>query len=107
MMLKKTCMPGQVCVSKKHRRQGIASRMVQAYVTMVQHTLPRIQALRLICKEDLVGLYSRAGFQFVGPSDVQHGRDIWLEMVLDLSDDDAANVDSEPNGTGAFLANGS
>lgn len=73
----------QVCVSQQHRRKGIASRMLQAYLMMIQHTL-HIFTLRLMCKENLVGLYSAAGFSMVGPSDVQHGKDPWFEMALEV-----------------------
>lgn len=37
--------------------------------------------VRLICKDNLIGLYQRAGFELVGPSDVVHGAEPWFEMV--------------------------
>ncbi|EIE27825.1 hypothetical protein COCSUDRAFT_83445 [Coccomyxa subellipsoidea C-169] len=49
------------------------------------NTLPELTTVRLICKKDLIGLYSAAGFEMVGPSDVEHGKDPWYEMKLKLS----------------------
>lgn len=58
--------------------------MLQGYVLMVQHMLPAVREIRLICKTDLIGLYTAAGFELVGPSDVEHGKDPWFEMVMQL-----------------------
>ena len=44
-----------------------------------------LQVMLLICKEPLVALYSKAGFQVVGPSEVVHGADPWIEMSMKLS----------------------
>jgi arylalkylamine N-acetyltransferase len=76
-------------VDESQRRKGIASRMLRAYVLMVQHTLPELKAIRLICKKELIGLYSAAEFQMVGPSDVEHGKDQWYEMSMQLSEEDS------------------
>lgn len=35
---------------------------------------------RLITKPALVPLYEAAGFSLLGPSDVVHGQDAWMEM---------------------------
>ena len=74
----------QVCVDETYRRKGVATRMLKAYLLMVQQTLPEVQCLRLICKKDLVPLYTTAGFEMIGPSDVQHGKDPWYEMAFQL-----------------------
>ena len=31
-----------------------------------------------------IPLYSKAGFVLIGPSDVVHGRDPWVEMAMEL-----------------------
>lgn len=46
-----------------------------------------LQSLLLICKEPLVPLYEKGGFRVVGPSDVVHGADPWIEMDLKLHDE--------------------
>jgi hypothetical protein len=58
--------------------------MLAAYVAYVQETTPGVEQIRLICKEGLVGLYSKGRFAVVGPSPVVHGADAWIEMVLEL-----------------------
>ncbi len=75
---------GQVCVDETQRRKGVATRMLRAYLLTVEQTLPEVQCLRLICKKDLVALYSSVGFEMVGPSDVQHGKDPWYEMAYQI-----------------------
>ena len=74
-----------VCVDAAQRRRGVASRLLLAYAAWVAAANPRLRELRLICKAPLVGLYSRAGFTVVGPSDVVHGADPWTEMALALA----------------------
>ena len=43
-----------------------------------------MKKIALICKENLVPLYAKAGFGLVGPSKVVHGKDPWMDMTLDL-----------------------
>ncbi|KAL6784079.1 hypothetical protein ACKKBG_A04715 [Auxenochlorella protothecoides x Auxenochlorella symbiontica] len=75
-----------VCVAAKHRRQGLATRLLKAYIQYVQVTAPQISTMVLLCKDHLVALYEGAGFGLIGPSSVVHGQDVWLEMRLDFSD---------------------
>lgn len=63
-----------VCVAASHRRQGVATRLLKAYLFYVAGTTPQLREVRLICKEHLIPLYSGAGFRMVGPSDVVHGK---------------------------------
>lgn len=77
-----------VCVNAAHRRQGIASKLLQAYLNYVQQTTPELAEVRLICKEPLVGLYEKAGFEVVGPSDVVHGQDAWIEMKIEFLEEE-------------------
>lgn len=53
-----------------------------ANATGLPHYAFHMFTLRLMCKENLVGLYSAVGFSMVGPSDVQHGKDPWFEMAF-------------------------
>ncbi|KAL6778770.1 hypothetical protein ACKKBF_B04715 [Auxenochlorella protothecoides x Auxenochlorella symbiontica] len=75
-----------VCVAAEHRRQGLATRLLKAYIQYVQVTAPQISTMVLLCKDHLVALYEGAGFGLIGPSSVVHGQDVWLEMRLDFSD---------------------
>ncbi|GLC71902.1 hypothetical protein PLESTF_001179100 [Pleodorina starrii] len=77
-----------VVVEAALRRKGLATRLLRAYVLYVQATTPNLRAVRLICKQDLIGLYEKAGFRLLGPSDVVHGRDPWFEMALELPSND-------------------
>jgi predicted GNAT family N-acyltransferase len=72
-----------VVVSPSLRRQGIATRMLKEYISMVKKQR-QIRQVRLLCKYGLVGLYSSVGFQVVGPSSVVHGADQWIEMVCEV-----------------------
>lgn len=58
----------------------MATRLLRAYLSYVFCTTSGLREARLICKERLIPLYSGAGFQMVGPSDVVHGKDPWYEM---------------------------
>ncbi|GIL68425.1 hypothetical protein Vafri_21706 [Volvox africanus] len=73
-----------VVVEAPLRRKGLATRLLRAYVVYVQATTPHLRGIRLICKQDLIGLYEKAGFILVGPSGVVHGRDPWFEMAMEL-----------------------
>ncbi|GIL89074.1 hypothetical protein Vretimale_16198 [Volvox reticuliferus] len=73
-----------VVVDAPMRRKGLATRLLRAYVPYVQATTPHLRGIRLICKHNLIGLYEKAGFILVGPSDVVHGRDPWFEMAMEL-----------------------
>lgn len=75
-----------VCVAQPERRKGVATKLLKAYLNYIQQTSPHIEQVRLICKEPLVDLYKGASFQVVGPSPVVHGKDPWIEMMLDDSD---------------------
>lgn len=65
------------------RRQGIASAMLKEYVRlMIQHHA-QVQTLALIAKPYLVGFYVGCGFRATRLSPVTHGKDQWIELVLD------------------------
>mmetsp|Transcript_2552 Transcript_2552/g.5685 ORF Transcript_2552/g.5685 Transcript_2552/m.5685 type:complete len:184 (-) Transcript_2552:144-695(-) len=73
-----------VVVAHEHRRKGLASRMLKAYIAYVQGTTPDLAEIRLISKEQLVKLYQGVGFKLIGPSDVVHGADKWFELAYSL-----------------------
>lgn len=77
-----------VCVAAAHRRRGVATRLLQAYLAFVQQSTPALEEVRLICKEPLIPLYQRAGLALLGPSDVVHGQDPWFEMAWSVPEEE-------------------
>jgi GNAT superfamily N-acetyltransferase len=70
-----------VVVAPNHRRKGVGSFILEAYVRHVKD-LANVQAIELLCKQDLRLFYEKVGFSFLGPSSVQHGSEQWLSMRL-------------------------
>jgi cyclin-dependent kinase-like len=73
-----------VCVDSNKLRQGTALAMLQHYPSFVAQSSSVTNHLLLICKEPLISLYRKAGFELRGPSDVVHGADPWFEMLLTM-----------------------
>eukprot|EP00937_MAST-01D_sp_MAST-1D-sp2_P003217 g3217.t1 len=71
-----------VVVAEEHRRQGVATRMLQSYVNRVQDRAPKVQRIMLIAKVHLLEFYTRSGFCVTRLSPVVHGADPWIEMKL-------------------------
>lgn len=71
-----------VCVDSNKRRLGIALAMLQQYPAYIAQFQPPTERMLLICKEPLIDLYAKGGFELVGPSTVVHGADPWFEMHL-------------------------
>lgn len=88
-----------VCVKKDWQRQGIATKMLKAYLDRFRNANMtggssdredrdkgggRIDTASIIVHQHLVPLYAALGFIVTGPSSIQHGKDPWLEMNVDL-----------------------
>ncbi|SGY76392.1 BQ5605_C005g03487 [Microbotryum silenes-dioicae] len=84
-----------VCVSARHRRQGIARSLLDAYVAHLSR-LHGIRGARLITHNHLIPLYRQAGFELIGESSVVHGREKWFEMKIDFNQHPEAEQRSEP-----------
>lgn len=67
-----------VCVHPEYRRQGIATRMLQAYLAQLP---AQVEIVLLMTKKTLIPFYSKCGFKLVGKSAVVHGKDPWFEMI--------------------------
>ena len=76
-----------VCVAPEYQRQGIATKMVKAYLTYIKQTCPQVESVQLICKQDLIQLYESTGFRLLGASHVTHGKDQWFDMQHTILDD--------------------
>ncbi|KAJ3529873.1 hypothetical protein NMY22_g8821 [Coprinellus aureogranulatus] len=77
-----------VCVAKPYCRQGVALRLLNEYLdrlTKAKAGGAPYERVLLITHEELRPLYEKAGFTWLGKSDVQHGSRPWFEMRYDLS----------------------
>lgn len=74
-----------VCVDAAQRRRGVALSLLRAYLRWLPAVAPEVRSVRLIAKPYLTQLYTRAGFTLLGPSDVVHGSEQWLEFAADVS----------------------
>lgn len=95
-----------VCVAAAHRRRGVATRVLRAFLAYVQQSTPTLEEVRLICKEPLTGLYQGAGFRLLGPSDVVHGQDPWFEMAWAPAAEEEQEEDAAAAGGAAAAAGG-
>ncbi|PNW70672.1 hypothetical protein CHLRE_17g729750v5 [Chlamydomonas reinhardtii] len=81
-----------VVVDAALRRRGLATRMLRAYTAYVAATSPDLTGIRLLTKQNLIPLYEGAGFTLLGPSDVEHGADLWYECAMELEAEEEAEV---------------
>uniref|UniRef100_A0A7S3GF22 N-acetyltransferase domain-containing protein n=1 Tax=Palpitomonas bilix TaxID=652834 RepID=A0A7S3GF22_9EUKA len=72
-----------VCIRKDLQRQGLGTALLSKYVEQIRAN-QQVKTVLLLCKPNLINFYERAGFYLVGPSDVVHGKDKWMEMKLAL-----------------------
>ncbi|KAL0064542.1 hypothetical protein AAF712_008487 [Marasmius tenuissimus] len=77
-----------VCVSFDHRRQGIALRLLKEYIARLEEARRTgsvsYERILLIAHEELIPLYRKAGFTFIGESEVAHGARPWYSMSYQL-----------------------
>lgn len=75
-----------VCIGEAYRRRGVALALLKEYVQRLETTNKTLLGqepfarLLIITHEELRGLYEKAGFEWVGKSDVVHGSKPWFEM---------------------------
>ncbi|XP_078263575.1 uncharacterized protein LOC144597822 [Rhinoraja longicauda] len=74
-----------VCVDQAWRRCGIALSLLGHFVEVVRHTRPTAKRICLISHQQVLPLYTKAGFTLLGPSTVTHGPDAWYECAMDLN----------------------
>ncbi|WFD34695.1 hypothetical protein MCUN1_001539 [Malassezia cuniculi] len=78
-----------VCVEKQYRHQGLGLRLLAAFIDRIQ-TVESGQSsekphgyevISLICREQTVGFFMKAGFKFHGVSHISRGTsNEWIEM---------------------------
>jgi predicted GNAT family N-acyltransferase len=79
----KTVCLHSVCVSPDYRKQGIATRLMTTWIEQLRQ-LKKYNRIALMSRPQLVDLYSSVGFKNVGVSEVVHGPEPWIDMVLKL-----------------------
>ncbi len=42
--------------------------------------LPHVKSRKLICKQEQIGFFQSAGFELVGPAEINRGARQWYEM---------------------------
>ena len=71
-----------VVVAESHRRKGIASKMLLEYLMHIGEC--EVRKVALLSKAALIPLYKGVGFINKGPSSVQHGKDVWYQLEMDM-----------------------
>lgn len=71
-----------VAVHPDFQRQGIARRMLSAFITQMREAGK--QRILLICQTRLIDMYASHGFEYKGESASEHGGLSWHEMALIL-----------------------
>lgn len=78
-----------VVVSSEYRGKGIALALLQEYISRLEKARQAgensYERILLICHENLRSLYEKAGFEWLGKSDVVHGPEPWYEMRKTIS----------------------
>jgi arylalkylamine N-acetyltransferase len=72
----KTVCIHSVCVDKRYRRYGVATRLLREYINLLKKPDNEIKYKRcaLLAHEYLIPLYQNVGFKLIGESEVVHGR---------------------------------
>lgn len=65
------------------RRKGVASVMLREYLRAVACGQEAPKCCALMCKSDLIPLYTKVGFRLIGVSPVVHGSERWFELRID------------------------
>ncbi|KDR70260.1 hypothetical protein GALMADRAFT_255154 [Galerina marginata CBS 339.88] len=78
-----------VCVSHSHRRKGVGLALLKEYITRLERAnvegSARYERVLLIAHDDLRDFYEKAGFEWLGKSNVVHGSKPWFEMRRNLA----------------------
>lgn len=78
-----------ICVEKQLRRKGIASRLLNEYITRLRArgeagSVP-YERIVLIAHDDVIPFYEKSGFYNQGTSQVVHGTLPWFQLCFDLN----------------------
>ncbi|OZJ03163.1 hypothetical protein BZG36_04065 [Bifiguratus adelaidae] len=85
-----------VSVAPDLRRQGIAYTMLLNYIIGIKNVhrmRPTYKRIVLLAHDNLIPLYTKAGFKVDGPSGVHHGPLPWIQCSMMLGDGGWAHDD--------------
>lgn len=71
-----------VVVLPSHQGKGYSSLLMKEFVALMREN--NKETIHLMCKERHVDLYKHFGYQYVKPSESDHGGMAWHEMVMQL-----------------------
>lgn len=71
-----------VVVHPKYQGKGYSSLLMKAFIDSMQKMNKK--TIHLMCKERHIDLYKHFGYQYVKPSESDHGGMVWHEMVMEL-----------------------
>lgn len=78
-----------VVIDEQYHRNGFGLIMVKKYVNQIIKMNIKeqigLETIRLISKLHITPFYKKNGFELIGESDIEHGKDTWYEMVYKLS----------------------
>lgn len=74
-----------VVVEKNSRRKGVGSLILKQYLELVKRQHKNLQQITLVSKKHLISFYESAGFELVGESDLEHGKETWYELKMELN----------------------
>ncbi|CAG8773825.1 25626_t:CDS:2, partial [Racocetra persica] len=86
----KTVCIHSVCVDKLYRRRGVATHMLNEYITRLRNESQnrdvgvKYEMVALISHEYLIPLYQKVGFILKGESQVIHGNEKWFDLTFEL-----------------------
>ncbi|CAG8607373.1 5217_t:CDS:2 [Paraglomus occultum] len=72
-----------VCVDRAYRRKGLASQMMNEYITRIRQQR-KYEKAALISHQHLIPFYESFGFRLFGESNIQLGRETWFDLTMDL-----------------------
>jgi len=65
------------------QRRGLGTVLLKSYVQRIKDS-GVAKRIALICRDQYVSFYEKAGFNKIGPSKCQYGGGNWVDMVMDF-----------------------
>ncbi|KAL7541985.1 hypothetical protein ACHAXR_011696 [Thalassiosira sp. AJA248-18] len=87
-----------VVVQEQYRKCGVASAMLQDYVSAMErlnnkgNLKVKMEKIVLMAKKDLLAFYVRNGFKAMGVSPVVHGKEQWFELETIFSSSEESDA---------------
>lgn len=80
----KTVCIHSVCVDKRYRRYGVATKLLKEYISLLKKSDNEVKYKRcaLLAHEYLIPLYQNVGFKLIGESEIVHGKKIKIYIIF-------------------------